>query len=431
MYEKIKKGLTDHYGLKNQSGKKYLKELEEFKMLNTDLEKPLEVTTGKQLQVLEPFNDGYLLRLFSQSGREFYRCFFCKKYNDIQLAIYKNYGMSGFSGFRNCSNRMGYSEVNFAYTVQCEFINKSELFPYIDFTGLKINGMRLMEEFYSADQIQFHTKETPLKSVLRELTLELLIKSGRKRLAELYVSECWNADIKKILKSNQALLKKPTASRIRLAESLGEVKYQQGMIQFADLYTMNADKIKKVMELCSWRKFYQYYKTQEKGSVVYKSFLTRSTQGFLSNYIDYRQINRVYGFSDFPHDFYKSKEDIRILQEKEKVEKYRNSIAVRSKGLFTVETDDVIIFPAPTPESIVEEGKMQHNCVAQFIPGYAAGNSDIYFLREKENIQSSFVTIEIKNGKLAQAESSWHKKPPKEVMPIINQLVHHYQGVNP
>jgi hypothetical protein len=454
-YLEIKNSLEFHY-LGKSNGKrtlaKYLSELESLKYLNIEIPTPVEV--DGPCQVLEEFNDGYLLRIYhfrtywdTLYGKlitelvENYRCFFGKSFGDSQLLIRDQYGKSTVNGYRYPRQMQGYHQDNFAYSTPLKFINKTDLFPYINFDGLKIVGMRLMEYFYSGVQSSNIVKSNvtgQLRDVSQDIikareceyTLELLIKSGRKRLAELYVNECYASDIKKLLKQNPQLLKKPTAERIRLAAALGDIKYQTGMIQFNDSpYFHPGTKIKELLNYCKWNKFYQYIKTQYKFRVGLRQI------NYLNDFIDYRNHNLEFGLPDFPKNLYDAKE---VLQEQldnkktqediERAKIYEQSIQERTKELFNLSYKGFVIFPAPSPKALIEEGKTMHHCVSNYTKKYAEGECDIYFLRLESAPDESLVTVEIKNGKLVQARAKHNQNPPKIVMPIINKLVNKYDS---
>lgn len=440
----IRINLENHYDKLGYGSKKtlksYLEELEQSKYINIDLPIPDEV--NGPCQVLEPFNDGYLLRIFhiitlwdreEERPRtkllEEFRCFFSKTYGDKELFIKYEYGRSGVYGYRVPRKMMGYHQYDLAYKTPLKFINKTELFPYIDFSDIKILGMQLMDEFYAADQRQYHNDISRVNAVDREYTLELLLKSGKTKLAEIYVNECWTADMRKVLRYNAKLLERPNASRVRLASSLGTTKYQTGMIQFSyPLYQQPAAAILEVLELCSWNKFHKYIKKQ----YVYKQHTQKSN--YLVDYLDYRKKNRELGLPDFPDNLYEAKEVVREQLDKKKREddnkKYNPRIQKRIKDLFKIDFKDFIVFPAPSLNALYDEGKEMHHCVAQYAEKYASGKTDIYFLRTKENPDQPLVTIEVKNGKLAQARGKHNEQPPKETLPVINKLVSKYSEVS-
>ena len=61
-----------------------------------------------------------------------------------------------------------------------------------------------------------------------------------------------------------------------------------------------------------------------------------------------------------------------------------------------------IIEPKSTGD-IFKEANQMHNCVASYIDRIIEGRTKIVFMREKENIDDSLVTVEVKNGHICQA----------------------------
>lgn len=83
-------------------------------------------------------------------------------------------------------------------------------------------------------------------------------------------------------------------------------------------------------------------------------------------------------------------------------------------SIFIYEQNNFIIYPAPDFHSFTEESRIQQNCVRQYATNYADGNTEIYFMRNKDNIQESLVTVEYKYGKIVQKEQKHHTKPSNE-----------------
>lgn len=83
--------------------------------------------------------------------------------------------------------------------------------------------------------------------------------------------------------------------------------------------------------------------------------------------------------------------------------------------------DKYIIFPAPSIESIYDEGYNQHNCLRRYIDMYANNECQIYFMRYKDNPNKSFVTIEVKNNEIEQAKCKYNDEPNDEIWKVLRK----------
>lgn len=90
-------------------------------------------------------------------------------------------------------------------------------------------------------------------------------------------------------------------------------------------------------------------------------------------------------------------------------------------SLNTYEDDDYIIYPADSVESLIEESEMQANCVKTYGEYIAKNICQIYFLRKKNDVNKSFVTIEVKDNKVVQARIKYNELPPEEVNKVIRK----------
>ena len=79
-----------------------------------------------------------------------------------------------------------------------------------------------------------------------------------------------------------------------------------------------------------------------------------------------------------------------------------------------------IVYPKTTQE-IKDEAVQQNHCVASYIQNVIDGKTHIVFLRNKENIERSLVTLEIKNHKVVQARGKFNREVTKEEQTIINK----------
>lgn len=85
------------------------------------------------------------------------------------------------------------------------------------------------------------------------------------------------------------------------------------------------------------------------------------------------------------------------------------------------EDDKYIIFPSNSVKSLIDESFQQSNCVRTYCDMVSNNECQIYFMRYKNNISKSFVTIEVRNGKVVQAKTKFNKEPSYEIMNIIKK----------
>lgn len=67
-----------------------------------------------------------------------------------------------------------------------------------------------------------------------------------------------------------------------------------------------------------------------------------------------------------------------------------------------------------TQQDFTQEGQQQHNCVAGYFSRVKRGECIIFFVREKNNPEKSFVTAEIRNKKLGQVMYSNNRPVPTD-----------------
>ena len=83
------------------------------------------------------------------------------------------------------------------------------------------------------------------------------------------------------------------------------------------------------------------------------------------------------------------------------------------------EDDNYVIYPAPSIDSLIEESSNQNNCVKTYAEKYSKGESFIFFMRDKSDLNKSLVTIEIKNNKVVQARAKNNEEVDSSLMNII------------
>ena len=101
-------------------------------------------------------------------------------------------------------------------------------------------------------------------------------------------------------------------------------------------------------------------------------------------------------------------------------EKTMNSIYEMLK-INSYEDDNYIIRPAKDYDDLLEESCQMSNCVSDYYEKIVYENSNIYFLRKKENINESFITIEVQKNKIVQAYEKYNEDVRKELLPLLNK----------
>lgn len=84
------------------------------------------------------------------------------------------------------------------------------------------------------------------------------------------------------------------------------------------------------------------------------------------------------------------------------------------------EDERYIIIPATSLKDLIDESNQQNNCVRTYCEKIAKHQCQIYFMRKKEEISKSFITIEVRNKKIVQAKTKYNKLPDKEIMEVLH-----------
>lgn len=137
----------------------------------------------------------------------------------------------------------------------------------------------------------------------------------------------------------------------------------------------------------------------------------------LNIYRDYLDMAKELGYN------YKSKKDLfprNLISRHDKLQtkiKVTEDMNIQFKAYmrylelskYTYSDDKYIIFPAPSIDSMKDEGKQQGNCVGyMYLNPYINGETEIFFIRNLEDASKSLITLEFKNGHIIQKELANH-----------------------
>ena len=123
----------------------------------------------------------------------------------------------------------------------------------------------------------------------------------------------------------------------------------------------------------------------------------------------------------FPNNFIRSHDKItnEMIISKDPLTNKRIKNLSNILKLNIYEDDKYIIFPADSINSLIDESSQQSNCVRTYCDMVSNNECQIYFMRYKNNIKKSFITIEVRNNKVVQAKTRFNEEVPEYIMNII------------
>ena len=78
-----------------------------------------------------------------------------------------------------------------------------------------------------------------------------------------------------------------------------------------------------------------------------------------------------------------------------------------------------IVYPKRTND-LVAEGRALHHCVGSYIDRVVEGRCLIVFVRRIEEPKKPYVTVEVRNGKIAQIHGDHNSAPTEEVKKFVD-----------
>lgn len=115
----------------------------------------------------------------------------------------------------------------------------------------------------------------------------------------------------------------------------------------------------------------------------------------------------------------KREQDLKIkaMKDKEKDVLFRK-LRKRDQWM-EMETDRFILRLPKEINEIRQEGNIMHHCVAMYIDRVAKGETTILFLREKEDPEQPFYTMEVREGKVIQCRAKYNAEMTDEVKEFV------------
>lgn len=158
--------------------------------------------------------------------------------------------------------------------------------------------------------------------------------------------------------------------------------------------------------------------------------------GALGDFYDYVKMNREMkkDFEKYPrylatmHNI--AVKNYELMEDKIIEEKFVSRVKeLKSKNLEYIGDDHCVILPKNSKD-LIKEGQSLSHCVASYYKRMASGETNIVFLRKKNNIKESLVTIEVnidENSKhsIVQAKGRSNSAPQKAEYDFIKKYLDH------
>lgn len=89
------------------------------------------------------------------------------------------------------------------------------------------------------------------------------------------------------------------------------------------------------------------------------------------------------------------------------------------------EDNQYVIFPADSIKSLIDESFQMSNCVRNYCLDVSHNRCQIYFMRYKDTMDKSLVTIEVRKGKIVQASTRFNNLPTEEMCEVLKKWENH------
>lgn len=174
------------------------------------------------------------------------------------------------------------------------------------------------------------------------------------------------------------------------------------MIDFIrrNFHSSSAENVQTIYRLLNnelWVAFYTTYRID-----MLKRFL-----------VDYLQMTNTLGFTPTKNNFFKDYSRVKQIWDSQKDERDAQALRfnqVTKTDLLSFENEYFKVIIPTTREEFVAEGEAQHNCVGRlYIQPVIEGETNIVFIRKKEDLDTSYITCEVRNRRIQQYLSQYNR----------------------
>ncbi|HFK7038808.1 TPA: PcfJ domain-containing protein [Listeria monocytogenes] len=168
------------------------------------------------------------------------------------------------------------------------------------------------------------------------------------------------------------------------------------------------------------------------GIVRFQNWVIKNKVDF-SFYLDYLNLMRDLNIAIdseniiMPENLVKAHDNaVKLLyQMKHEIEEQKYKARFEKIKSFEKVIDDYAFVVPKLASELIKEGKALSHCVggSSYVKQHIEGKSTIIFIRDKNNIEKSFYTLEYKNGQIVQLRGKHNCAPPEKVKKAVDKWV--------
>lgn len=326
---------------------------------------------------------------------------------------------------------------NACYKTKNNETTKEEFFSSLQNALNEINATKFIQEFYGIDRSVGFSLYTLKKYIATNASFEIILRTARfedfKCLMNLRSDK--PLPIHKLLKVTkkeyQTIIEKNCLEDFIFIRSFIENNSEDSIMSAMDIinfldnckrwkenlefYDIGAENLPKTLiesylgsSWRGWSNFCKYYSFGKFCNYVVSEVINQGYTGidkFVNSLKDY--IKMCVGVGLKPHLYTTSLE----LTHNVAARNYKIALTEEQEVIFKnryadfepFEYEDYILFAPRTSEDVKSEGSSLNHCVASYIKDILDGNTQIFFLRLKEEYKNSLVTVEVRNKAVVQA----------------------------
>ena len=314
------------------------------------------------------------------------------------------------------------------YNVICPIINKRyaltfEKYKYSAVDKYKyldvIKYLRIYEQYPQAEYLiklnlsQFATNKTILKEVGKDKSFTKWIVKNKAYLQNEYGQNPYVSS-RVILNAYKKDLSIENSQKLDM-----KIKELQNDYSFGRTISKHIPR-KEIV------KFIEYLEKQETTCSVYADYLDACLKLNLDMTIDKNKYPKDFKrWHDIRIDQYHTQKALQDEQERKELYNQFEKVANKYLSMQRIMNEDFVVIIAKSPAELIKEGEILHHCVGRmnYDQKFAREESLIFFVRDKNNQNNPFVTLEysLKNNKILQCYAEHNSKPQEEVSNFINK----------